>query len=76
MKIFWVLKCSYLSTSYRTYTKKMISNEENLLASVPDYCRNRLRDLPVSILALHCPQPLTSSKVYVNTASQLTQSSA
>ena len=76
MKIFLVLKCSYLSTSYRTYTKKIISNEENLLASVLDCCRNLLSDLPLSILALHCPQPLTSSKVYVNTASRLTQSSA
>lgn len=64
MKICLALKCSYsVILSYGTYTKKMISNRDNLLASLLDYHRN-LSDLPVSILALHCPQPLTSRTVY------------
>lgn len=58
MKIYLTVKCSYsLIPPSGIYMKKMIS-ETGKTAHLLDYCRNLVRDLSVSILALHCPQPL------------------
>lgn len=59
MKIYLTVKCSYsLIPPAGIYMKKMIS-KTGKTAHLLDYCKNLVRDLPVSILALHCPQPHT-----------------